>query len=173
MKSRSIRAGRGLARGFTLIELLIAIAITAILLRLAVPAFSDAFLSNKLATYSNSFVASALLARSEAIKRNAAVTLCRSADGLTCATSGTWQQGWIVTTGTAVVQAREALSTDYGFTSSVYSLSFQPSGVSATSTTLTLCRASPSVGSQGRQILISSTGKPSVTATTPTTCATS
>jgi type IV fimbrial biogenesis protein FimT len=35
-------------------------------------------------------------ARSEAIKRNTRVNVCKSADGLTCATTGNWDVGWIV-----------------------------------------------------------------------------
>lgn len=90
--------------GFTLIELMVTIAVIAILTMVAVPSFSAAMLSNKLAGYANNFVASALLARSEAIKRNVAVTLCRSADLSTCASSGGWQQGWIVMSGTTIIQ---------------------------------------------------------------------
>ena len=37
-----------------------------------------------------------LLARSEAVKRNGRVVVCKSGDGQACATSGSWQQGWIV-----------------------------------------------------------------------------
>ncbi len=39
---------------------------------------------------------SLLLARSEAIKRESRVVLCKSSNGATCATTGDWQQGWIV-----------------------------------------------------------------------------
>jgi type IV fimbrial biogenesis protein FimT len=44
----------------------------------------------------NSFSASLNLARNEAIKHNARMVLCKSADGLSCKTGGGWQQGWIV-----------------------------------------------------------------------------
>ena len=91
MKTLS-RPGAGLARlaarGFTLIELLITIAILGILLGIAAPSFNEAILSNRLAGYANTFVAGASVARSEAIKRNFSITMCRSADGATCATSG-------------------------------------------------------------------------------------
>lgn len=157
-------------RGFTLIELMVTIAVMAILLAIAVPSFTDAVLGSKLSSYANNFVASAHLARSEAIKRNTAVTLCASADGASCATAGGWQQGWIVLSGTTVIQRQQALPAGLSFTGGAHSIIYQSSGINAISTTLTLCRATPSVGSQQREISISATGHPSVTKTTSTSC---
>lgn len=183
MRPRTLWLDRGPARalkGFTLVELMITVAIMVILAVVAVPSFSEAILSNKLASFSNSFVASATLARSEAIKRNATVKLCRSADGATCATSGGWQQGWIVFNdidGDGVVDANEtliqrqqALSADYLLTGDVYSIDFQSIGAGATSATLKLCRASPSPGGQERTILVSVAGRVSVSTTRTGVC---
>lgn len=158
--------------GFTLIEMMVTIAVMAILLAIAVPSFTNATLGSKLSSYANSFVASAHLARSEAIKRNAAVTLCASTDGASCATTGGWQQGWIVLSGTTVIQRQQALPAGMLFTEAggVLSIIYQSSGINATSTTLTLCRATPSVGSQQREISISATGRPSVAKTTSASC---
>lgn len=169
-RPRGRSALASLRRGFTLIELLITVAVLAVLLMVAAPSFNEAILSNKLASFSNNFVASAQLARSEAIKRNATVTLCRSADGATCATSGGWQQGWIVMSGTTVIQQQAALSSDYLLTGDVYSVAFQSSGAGATSATLKLCRATPSPGGQEREIKISATGRASVATTHTGTC---
>lgn len=168
--------------GFTLIELLVTVALIAIITVLAAPSFNSAILSNKLAAFSNSFVASAQLARSEAIKRNKPVRICRSADGATCAGSGTWQQGWIVWTdnnangtldsGETVIQVQQAISSDYNFTSSVgtYNLGFQPIGGGSDTVTLILCRAQPSAGSQERQIKVDVTGRAAVTTTKNGVC---
>ena len=41
-------------------------------------------------------MASLHLARNEAIKRNGRVVLCKTTDGIHCAASGGWEQGWIV-----------------------------------------------------------------------------
>ena len=75
-------------RGFTLIEMMVTIAVMAMLLMIAVPSFRNASLSSQLRSAANDFIASSNLARSEAIKRGSAVTLCVSADGSTCAAGG-------------------------------------------------------------------------------------
>ena len=84
------------AGGFTLIEMMTAILILAILVGLAVPSFNNASLSGKLTGFANDLLASSQLARSEAIKRNVAVTMCASSDGSTCDDPEGWETGWIV-----------------------------------------------------------------------------
>ena len=64
-------------RGFNLIELMVTIAIMAITLSIAIPSMSNFVLISKLSGYANNLVASAYLARSEAIKRNVPVILCK------------------------------------------------------------------------------------------------
>ena len=83
-------------RGFTLIELMVTVMVLAILMMVAIPSFNSALVNYRLTSISNTFVASAQLARSEAIKRNSRVTMCKSANGVDCTTTGDWQQGWIV-----------------------------------------------------------------------------
>lgn len=82
--------------GFTLVELMITLAIVGILLVVGVPSLKSFMQSNQLVAASNELVSAIHVARSEAIKQNAAVTVCESSDGKNCATSGDWKNGWIV-----------------------------------------------------------------------------
>ncbi len=169
----SLVARRAAQAGFTLIELLVTISIVAILAAIAVPSFNEIALSSKLTSLSNSFMASAQLARSEAIKRNRSVILCASSNGSTC--TGTWSGGWVVvlTDGTGtVVNSQPALPNGFLMSEAngLTSIVFQPTGVGATFSTLTLCRATPTPGDQKRTIQIDATGRSDVTRDPATTC---
>lgn len=82
-------------KGFTLIELMITVTLAAILLTLAVPSFQDTIRNNRLTTQTNEFIGALHLARSEAIKRGTQATICKSANGSSCA-GVNWEDGWIV-----------------------------------------------------------------------------
>jgi type IV fimbrial biogenesis protein FimT len=171
--SRQAASFQRFQRGFTLVELLVTLVIAGILLTIAVPAFQDVLLGSKLKSYADSLSASAYLARGEAIKTNAPVTLCASSDGASC--TGNWEQGWIVfrdangdatvNGGDAIIQKAPALSTGLKIipipTTST-SFTFSPTGVSSfADTKLTVCRASP-VGNQEVVVHLRVTGLPSV-----------
>jgi type IV fimbrial biogenesis protein FimT len=157
-------------RGFTVVELMMTIAVAAILLGIAVPSFNNAILGYKLSAYANNLAAGAFLARSEAIKRNATVTMCASSDGASC-TGGGWEQGWIVLAGTDVLQQHPAATNGFKLTGTVSSIIFQPTGVGATPGTITVCRATPEPGAQERLVAVSATGRPSISKTSVGACA--
>jgi len=161
---------RQAAGGFTLLEAMMAITVMAILMAIAVPSFQDASLSSQLRASAGDLATSAYLARGEALKRNAVVTLCMSSDGETCADSGGWEQGWIVLSGTPVkVQgpAPRGISITAG---GVTSLSFQPTAAGATAAAFTVCRKTPTVGNEERVVTIDATGRPWVKRTTTAVC---
>lgn len=81
--------------GFSLIELLVVIAIVAVLAALAVPSFQGLIASSNLTSTTNDLIATLARAKSDAVRRGKRVTVCMSADGLTCTTTGDWSQGWI------------------------------------------------------------------------------
>ncbi len=89
-------------KGFTLVELMITITLVALFLTLAMPSFQDFILNNRLSTQANDILADLALARSEAIRRAANVTICKSANPTaaspSCDTnrSSSWTNGWVV-----------------------------------------------------------------------------
>lgn len=157
--------------GFTLIELMVTIAVMAILLSIAVPSFNEVMLGTKLSSYANNLSSSALLARSEAIKRNAPVTLCVSSSGAACGT-GSWEQGWVVITGTNVLHRQDALPSGLKVIegTATAQVVFRPTGVGATSASFKVCRATPSAGSQERVVTINANGRTDVDKTTTGAC---
>lgn len=80
-------------RGFTLIELLVTLAVLAIVVMVAVPAFRGLAESNRMIGLTNELVAAVNFARSEAVKRGTPVSVC--------AATGGWGGGWSVREGTA------------------------------------------------------------------------
>ena len=90
-------------KGFTLIELMITVVIAAILLTVGIPSFRETIRNNRLTAHTNELVASLNLARSEAVKRNATVSVCKSKNGTQCNNcaggaggDNGWKEGWIV-----------------------------------------------------------------------------
>ena len=85
---------RRTTRGFSLLELMFTLAVASILVTVGVPGFVDIVRNNRAAANANEMVTALSIARSEAIRRGARVSICRSADQAACA--GTWTDGWIV-----------------------------------------------------------------------------
>jgi type IV fimbrial biogenesis protein FimT len=155
--------------GFTLLELMVTLAVAAILVGIAVPSLGDATLAGKLSASANDLVAGVAMGRSEAIKRNAVTSMCVSSNGSTCG-SGGWDQGWIVISGSTVIQKHPAAPTGFKVSSSVTRIDFQPTGVGNTQASLTVCRSAPSAGAQERVVSVSATGRAYVSRTSTGTC---
>ena len=184
----SVPSPRRRVEGLTLVELMVAIAVIAIVAAVAVPAFTEIATTHRLSSYASSLSASAQLARSEAIKLNRPVTMCRSASPMasapSCAASGAWQQGWIVfrddngdgvvSSGDLILQRQEPLSADYSLTSDgANALIFQPSGVGATPANFAIYRALPTVGSTMRCVRVNVAGRVTVETASGTACTSS
>ena len=84
-------------RGFTLIELLVTVALTIIVVGIGVPSLLRMIHTSSLISITNELVADLQFTRSEAIKRNVPVTICRSNAAYNACAAGTeWEGGWIV-----------------------------------------------------------------------------
>lgn len=124
--------------GFTLVELLVTISLASVLLAIAVPSFRSLTISNRLTTQANEFAAAINVARSEAIKRNSSVVLCRStsAAATACAAASADWGFWIVraSSGTIVrngtVNTAGALKVQSTLTNDT--ITFTPDGLAST-----------------------------------------
>ncbi|MEP6790575.1 MAG: GspH/FimT family pseudopilin [Ramlibacter sp.] len=176
-------------RGFTLVEMLVSLVITSILMSAAIPSMTAAVDSIRLSSASSMFISALHLARSEAIKRNGRVVVCKSADGVSCAVSGGWEQGWIVfhdANGNGLREGSEtivlhehALSAGLklaGNLNVARYVSYTALGTAKLvdgafqAGTLTLCKHAAD-GGNAHQIVLSATGRPRLQKTTTAACA--
>ena len=81
-------------RGLSLVELVGTISIIAVINVLAAPTLTETMRRNQLQSEADRMLTALYLARSEAVKRNQPVSVCRSANGSSC--TGGWEDGWIV-----------------------------------------------------------------------------
>lgn len=175
--------------GFTIIEMMIAVAVIAILVRIAAPTVRDATLNARMSAQVSNLMVDFATARSEAVHRNARVAICTSNTGSSC-TGTTWEQGWMLfvdsnqdgslSAGEAILKVSPALQPgntlevagDSGSGGARY-VPYRPSGVispnSGATVTFRMCdfRTTSNVGggaagNKGRLITINNTGRPVV-----------
>ena len=82
--------------GFTLIEVIIVLAVSSIILSVAVPSFLNIIASNRVVTASNELITVLNLAKSEAVRGGKNTVLCKTENGSDCSTEGQWNSGWIL-----------------------------------------------------------------------------
>ncbi len=172
------------SRGFTLIELMVTISILAVLMSLAVPSFRGMIASTRLTSANNDLMAAFALARANAIKTGNRVTICMSANGTSCTTTGGWQQGWIsfidttrssasatVDSGETILTTSGALAADVVVKGNLPYISYSADGQSKTiqggfnSGTIRVCSTSSGLSDdkRARNLTLNSAGRISYT----------
>lgn len=176
-------------RGFSLVELMVVFAILGLLLSLSVPSIGTVLETQRVRSASNRLLSDLHLVRSEAIKRNGRVALCKSSDARQCTTVGGWEQGWLVfhdqnnngqvDTGEGIVQQRAGALSGVrlrGNSPVASYVSYTASGVprlvsgAFQAGTLTVCPQSPDASATVRRIIIGAPGRPRVVPGAATDC---
>ena len=127
--------------GFTLVELMVTVAVMAILAAFAMPSMTALINNVRVSGQTEELVSSLQLARAEAIRRNARVTVC-AGTGIVCSGSATWGN-WTVfgrdTTAaiaTTDVIRNTAASASVDVTGPATGIIYKPSGMIDTLQTL-------------------------------------
>jgi type IV fimbrial biogenesis protein FimT len=158
--------------GTTLIELIVTISIAAILMTIAVPSFQDLMRNNRASAQVNEFLTTLNLARSEAVKRGASVSVCSSTDSATCraaASATNWADGWILyVTGSSpldILRVWPAMNGTATFTATAGLVTFRGTGQATAAITFTYTPTGCS-GDQRRTIAVTAVGRASSSKTT-------
>lgn len=146
---KNLTSPKAKSHGFTLVELMVTVAIAAILLTVGVPSMRNMIESQRARSISGELHSALTLARSEAIKRNANVTLSPQ--------NSAWINGWQITAGSLVIEQQPAIAnvTITGPSSIIFQSSGRISTGSDTSFTIT-------AGSYSRCVYVGLSGRPSV-----------
>jgi len=139
--------------GFTLIELMITIAILAITVSLAAPAFRELLVAQRIRSVAYDMTSDLVLARSEAVKRGQAVTIAPDAGG--------WTAGWSVRVPASadLIASRSASGSGVSFTTSPGTITFDINGRLGTSGTVVRFQISDG-GTRNRCISLDPSGRP-------------
>lgn len=148
LKQRNLCGARQFVAGFTLVELLVGVAVAAILMLVGVPSFSQFVEQARLESAESALLGAVQLAQSEALKRNAGVTV-------TSTLSGDWNSAILVQSGGDLLREQEPVAgATLSCSGGCASLVFAGDGTT-TSHTFQLCSQQGS----GRELTLYVTGK--------------
>lgn len=146
--------------GITLVEVMLAIGIFGILIAIALPNFSQMIVNQRVRSATSDMFATLLYARSEAIKRNASISVVRS--------GATWDAGWTTQTSGGVVLKQQDTFTNITVTGpSSGTLAFGSNGRPlAGATVFFMVYPTSTPASRAHCISLSLSGMPSTTVDT-------
>ena len=146
----------GSQTGFTIIELMMVVVIAAVLAMVAAPSMHDLMSAQRVRSAASDLYDSVLLARSEAIKRNATVSMVPAGGG--------WVAGWTVQdAGGNTLLQREAVAGVTITANTIGNLSFRIDGRVSSNVRDFTVAASPAIaGIRARCVLVSASGRPTV-----------
>ena len=162
--------------GYSLLELMMTIAVAAMILTLGVPSFSALKARNAQRVEINALFHAVHLARKGSIMRKQVVSLCPTADGLTCNPGRDWSGGFLVFENSdrdeppelddgEILLYRHLASPSVKIAANRRGFTLRATFLRATNGTLVVCdragRVSP------RALVISYTGRPRVAERTP------
>ena len=143
MLHRNMHRGSKPSSGFTLVELMVTVSIIAIVAAVALPSMGWMANAARLDGQADEMVTTMQMARAEAVRRNARMTVCGTTNGTTCASGTTWTR-WIITgrdnvSGTTDVIRDTTASGDVQVTGPSAGIVFRPSGIIDSAQTVTVC----------------------------------
>jgi len=134
-----------------------------------VPVMQNLVFDQRLVAHANQIFGDLQLARSEAIKRGAQVTLCKSCDGTSCSAVSDWREGWLVfvdsdgdesiDAGETILRVGQALSDGVSlrYGASYRYVYFKPDGTAWPNATFAFCDARGA--ENGRGVIVWRTGR--------------
>ncbi len=147
-------------KGFTIVEIMIVITIGGILAAVALPSYTAMVKNNCMTTKANMLVSYLTYTRSEASKRNASMSINASNAGVN---TNEWGTGWsVVDASSNVVKVieLECVNTTVDETGNRTSFTYGSDGFIDFTGTFQIC--DDRSGETGREISISTTGRPSI-----------
>lgn len=148
------RAGRSV--GFTLIELMVTCAVIGILAMIGLPALNWLINAGRLQGHASDVSAALQMARSEAVRRNAAVSVCGSSNGAAC--DGNWANMLTVVTSTNEVLQVTPIRAPVQMNSTQNSITYRANGFT-NAASLTMCIPTTSPKQNKRILSITAAGK--------------
>jgi type IV fimbrial biogenesis protein FimT len=141
-------------KGFTLVELMVSVAVFVILLVVAIPSLGPFLQRQRVKGATMDIAATVVLARSEAIKRNAVVTVTSTT------ANSDWSKGWAVTAGTDAIRSQTAMDGISVIEKSNANFSFSGDGrLQGTGMAFTIQSTIAATGQQPDCITVGATGR--------------